>query len=104
MKAVRVHASGGPEALKFEDVPEPTPKAGEAIVKVDAAGLNFIDVYQRSGLYKLDMPITLGLEAGGTVSAVAQGVNEVQDCDTVAYTKIHSAYAQLAPTTEARLV
>jgi NADPH2:quinone reductase len=104
MKAVRVHAPGGPEALKFEDVPEPTPKAGEAIVKVDAAGLNFIDVYQRSGLYKLDMPLTLGLEAGGTVTAVAQGVTEVKVGDKVAYTGVPGAYAQYAAVPAARLV
>jgi NADPH2:quinone reductase len=104
MKAVRVHAAGGPEALKFEDVPEPTPKAGEAIVKVDAAGLNFIDVYQRSGLYKLDMPLTLGLEAGGTVTAVAQGVTEVKVGDKVAYTGVPGAYAQYAAVPAGRLV
>jgi NADPH2:quinone reductase len=104
MKAVRVHAPGGPEALKFEDVPEPTPKAGEAVVKVDAAGLNFIDVYQRSGLYKLDMPLTLGLEAGGTVTAVAQGVTEVKVGDKVAYTGVPGAYAQYAAVPAGRLV
>jgi NADPH2:quinone reductase len=104
MKAVRVHAPGGPEAMKFEDVPEPTPKAGEAIVKVDAAGLNFIDVYQRSGLYKLDMPLTLGLEAGGTVTAIGQGVTEVRVGDTVAYTGVPGAYAQYAAVPAARLV
>lgn len=104
MKAVRVHAPGGPEALKIEDVPEPTPKAGEAIVKVDAAGLNFIDVYQRSGLYKLDMPLTLGLEAGGTVTAVGPGVTEVKVGDKVAYTGVPGAYAQYAAVPAAKLV
>jgi NADPH:quinone reductase len=104
MKAVRVHASGGPEALKFEDVPEPTPKAGEAIVKIDAAGLNYIDVYQRSGLYKLEMPLTLGLEAGGTVTAVASGVTEVKVGDKVAYTGVPGAYAQYAAVPAAKLV
>jgi NADPH:quinone reductase len=104
MKAVRVHTAGGPEALKFEDVPEPTPKAGEAIVKVDAAGLNYIDVYQRSGLYKLDMPLTLGLEAGGTVTAVAPGVTEVKVGDKVAYTGVPGAYAQHAAVPAAKLV
>ncbi len=104
MKAVRVHATGGPEALKFEDLPEPTPKAGEAIVKVDAAGLNYIDVYQRSGLYKLDMPLTLGLEAGGTVTAVAPGVSDVKVGDKVAYTGVPGAYAQYAAVPAARLV
>jgi len=104
MKAVRVHAPGGPEALKYEDVAEPTPKAGEAIVKVDAAGLNYIDVYQRSGLYKLDMPLTLGLEAGGTVTAVGSGVTEVKVGDKVAYTGVPGAYAQSAAVPAARLV
>ncbi len=104
MKAVRVHAPGGPEALKYEDIAEPTPKAGEAIVKVDAAGLNYIDVYQRSGLYKLDMPLTLGLEAGGTVSAVGSGVTEVKVGDKVAYTGVPGAYAQSAAVPAAKLV
>jgi NADPH2:quinone reductase len=104
MKAVRVHAPGGPDVLKFEEVPEPTPKAGEAIVKVDAAGLNYIDVYQRTGLYKLDMPLTLGLEAGGTVTAVGQGVTEVKAGDKVAYTGVPGAYAQYAAVPAARLV
>jgi NADPH:quinone reductase len=104
MKAVRVHTPGGPEALKFEDVAEPTPKAGEAVVKVDASGLNYIDVYQRSGLYKLDMPLTLGLEAGGTVTAVASGVTEVKVGDKVAYTGVPGAYAQYAAVPAAKLV
>jgi NADPH2:quinone reductase len=104
MKAVRVHVPGGPEVLKLEDVPEPTPKPGEAVVKIDAAGLNYIDVYQRSGLYKLDMPLTLGLEAGGTVTAVGQGVTEVKVGDKVAYTGVPGAYAQSAAVPAARLV
>ena len=104
MKAIRIHAPGGPEVMKLEDVPEPQPKAGEAIVKIDAAGLNFIDVYQRSGLYKLDMPLTLGLEAGGTVTAVGPGVTEVKVGDRVAYTGVPGAYAQYAAVPAARLV
>ena len=84
MKAIRVHAPGAADAMKFDDVPEPQPKAGEAVVKIDAAGLNYIDVYQRSGLYKLDMPLTLGLEAGGTVTAVGAGVSDVKVGDKVA--------------------
>jgi len=104
MKAIRIHMPGGPEVMKLEDVPEPQPKAGEAIVKIDAAGLNFIDVYQRSGLYKLDMPLTLGLEAGGTVTAVGPGVTEVKVGDKVAYTGVPGAYAQSAAVPAARLV
>jgi len=104
MKAVRIHAPGGPEALTYEDAPQPTPKAGEAIVKVDAAGLNYIDVYFRTGLYKGEYPMTLGMEAGGTVAAVAPGVTEVAVGDKVAYTGIPGAYAEYAAVPAARLV
>ncbi|MGH7324721.1 MAG: quinone oxidoreductase family protein [Candidatus Rokuibacteriota bacterium] len=104
MKAVRVHAPGGPEALRYEEVPQPTPKAGEAVVKVDAAGVNYIDVYYRSGLYKAELPLTLGLEAGGTVTAVASGVSEVKAGDKVAYTGVAGAYAEYAAVPAARLV
>jgi NADPH2:quinone reductase len=104
MKAVRIHAPGGPDALKYEDVPQPTPKAGEAVVKVDAAGLNYIDVYYRTGLYKAEYPLTLGMEAGGTVSAVGPNVADVQVGDKVAYTGIPGAYAEYAAVPAARLV
>jgi NADPH2:quinone reductase len=104
MKAIRVNAPGGPEVLHYEDVADPTPKAGEATVKVDAAGLNYIDVYQRSGQYKLNLPLTLGLEAGGTVTAVGPNVTEVKAGDKVAYTGVAGAYAQYAAVPAARLV
>jgi NADPH:quinone reductase len=104
MKAIRVNAPGGPDVLRYEDTPEPTPKAGEATVKVDAAGINYIDVYQRSGQYKLALPMTLGLEAGGTVTAVGPNVAEVKVGDKVAYTGIPGAYAQYAAVPAARLV
>ncbi|PYN02553.1 MAG: NADPH:quinone reductase [Candidatus Rokuibacteriota bacterium] len=104
MKAIRVSTPGGPEVLRLEDVAEPAPKAGEAIVKVDAAGINYIDVYQRSGQYKLALPLTLGLEAGGTVTAVASDVTEVRVGDKVAYTGIPGAYAQFAAVPAQRLV
>jgi NADPH:quinone reductase len=104
MKAIRIHAAGGPEVMRLDDIPEPTPKAGEAVVKVDAAGLNYIDVYFRSGLYKADYPLTLGLEAGGTVTAVGPNVSEVKLGDKVAYTGVPGAYAQFASVPAARLV
>src|SRR2546422_378172 len=104
MKAVRIHAPGGPEVLKSEDVPEPQPKAGEAVVKVDAAGLNYIDVYYRSGHYKAELPMTLGLEAGGTVTAVGPNVTEVRVGDKVAYTGVAGAYALYAAVPAQRLV
>ena len=66
MKAIRVHAPGGPDALRYEDVPRPTPGPGQVLVKIEAAGVNFIDVYQRTGLYEVALPFTLGQEAAGT--------------------------------------
>jgi NADPH2:quinone reductase len=104
MNAIRIHAPGGPEAMQLEDVPAPAPKSGEAVVKVDAAGVNYIDVYFRSGLYKAEYPLTLGLEAGGTVTAVGPNVSEVKVGDKVAYTGIPGAYAEHAAVPAARLV
>ncbi len=104
MKVVRVHSPGGPEVLRYEDVPEPSPQAGEAVVKIDAAGLNYIDVYFRSGLYPAAMPFTLGLEAAGTVTAVAPDVTAVKVGDSVAYTGIPGAYAEYAAVPAERLV
>jgi NADPH2:quinone reductase len=104
MKAVRVHTPGGPEALRHEDVPEPTPKPGEAVVKIDAAGLNYIDVYFRTGMYKADLPATIGMEGGGTVVAVAPGVKDVKVGDRVAYTSVRGAYAEQATVPADRLV
>src|SRR2546423_4105275 len=104
MKAVRIHTAGGPDAMKYEDAPQPEPKAGEAVVKVDAAGLNYIDVYFRSGQYKTNLPLTLGMEAGGTVAAVGPNVTEVKIGDKVAYTGVPGAYAEYAAVPAARLV
>ncbi|HSE94072.1 MAG TPA: quinone oxidoreductase [Methylomirabilota bacterium] len=104
MKAVRVHTPGGPDVLRHEDVPQPTPKAGEAIVKLDAAGLNYIDVYFRTGLYKAEVPFTPGMEGGGTVAAVGAGVTDVKVGDKVAYTGVAGAYAEFAAVPAARLV
>ena len=104
MKAVRVHTPGGPEALRYEDVAEPTAKPGHAVVKVDAAGLNYIDVYYRSGLYKAELPMTLGMEAGGTVTAVGPNVTQVKVGDKVAYTGVPGSYAEYALVPADRLV
>jgi NADPH2:quinone reductase len=104
MKAIRIHAPGGPDAMRLDEVPQPAPKAGEALVKVDAAGLNYIDVYFRSGQYKAEYPLTLGLEAGGTVTAVGPNVSEVKVGDKVAYTGVPGAYAEYAVVPAARLV
>src|SRR5262249_55804227 len=104
MKAIRVHTPGGPETLKLDEIPSPTPKAGEAVVKVDAAGLNYIDVYFRTGMYKAELPLTIGMEAGGTVTAVGANVSEVKVGDKVAYTGVAGAYAEQAVVPSSKLV
>lgn len=104
MKAIRVHSNGGPDVLTYEDIPAPTPAAGQALVRVEAAGVNFIDVYQRMGIYKIPMPYTLGQEGGGTVSAVGDGVTAVKPGDRVAWTSILGSYAEQAVVPADRLV
>jgi len=84
-KAIRIHTPGGPEVLRWEDVPTPEPGPGEALVRHAAVGLNFIDVYFRTGLYKTALPAILGMEASGTVAALGQGVTDVAVGDRVAY-------------------
>ena len=104
MKAIRVHAPGGPEALRYEDVPDPQPQPGEAVVRVEAAGVNFIDVYHRTGLYKAAMPVTLGQEGAGTVLAVAPDVHDLAPGDRVAWFFLHGSYAEKAAVPASRLV
>ena len=104
MKAIRVKALGGPEVLTLEDIPDPKPAPGEAVVKLEAAGLNYIDVYYRTGLYKAQLPITLGVEGGGVVTEVGPNVTEVKAGDRVAYSGVLGSYAQFAAVPAARLV
>ena len=85
-KAIRIHGYGGPEVMKWEDVPTPEPGPGEALIRQEAVGLNYIDVYFRNGLYKApSLPTSLGVEGAGTVTAIGQGVSEVAVGDRVAY-------------------
>src|SRR2546429_1077163 len=104
MKAIRVHAPGGPDALRCEDIERPAPGPGQVLVKIEAAGVNFIDVYQRTGLYKVPLPFTLGQEAAGSVAAVGPGVKEPKVGDRVAYTSILGAYAEYAVVPAERVV
>src|ERR671939_231338 len=94
MKAIRVNEHGGPEVLSYEDVPIPEPGPGEARVRLAAAGINFIDVYQRTGLYPIETPFTLGLEGAGEVDAVGEGVEEFAPGDYVAFASVLGAYAE----------
>ena len=104
MKAVRVHKYGGPEVLTLEEIPVPEPKAGEARVKIEAIGVNYIDVYQRTGLYPLQTPFTLGTEGAGIVDAVGPNVTEVKKGERVGYAMIPGSYAEYAIVPAARLV
>jgi NADPH2:quinone reductase len=104
MKAVRVHAPGGIEALSYEVVPVPKPGSGEALVKVEAAGVNFIDIYLRTGLYKQPLPFTLGQEGAGVILEVGSEVTEVKKGDHVAYAGVIGAYAEYAVVPAVRLV
>jgi NADPH2:quinone reductase len=105
MKAIRVHACGGPGALRLDDVAVPAPQAGEAVVKIAAAGVNFIDVQHRAGRYKPPaLPFTVGSEAAGTVTAVGPGVTEVAVGDRVAYAMVLGSYAEHAAVPARRLV
>lgn len=96
MKAILVHECGGPEQMKLEDVPAPKPKEDEAVVQIAYSGVNFIDIYFRTGLYKAEPPVSLGMEASGTVTDVGRNVTEVKPGDRVAYAMARGSYAEYA--------
>jgi NADPH2:quinone reductase len=96
MKAIQVPEPGGPENLKMMEVPVPQPGPKQALVRIAVAGVNFIDVYFRTGLYKAERPITLGNEGAGTVEAVGPEVTEVTPGDRVAYAMARGSYAEYA--------
>jgi NADPH2:quinone reductase len=96
MKRIQVTTPGGPENMQLVEVPTPAPGPQQALVKIAASGVNFIDVYFRMGLYKADLPIVLGSEGAGTVEAVGPGVTEVASGDRVAYAMARGSYAEYA--------
>ncbi|HUF27289.1 MAG TPA: quinone oxidoreductase [Gemmatimonadaceae bacterium] len=104
MKAIRVREHGDAGVLRLEDVPEPRPGPDEALVHVEAAGVNFIEIYQRQGLYPMKLPFTPGREGAGTVVAVGNRVSSVRVGDRVASESLHGSYAELATASADRLV
>ncbi len=104
MKAIQVKQPGGPEVMELTELPVPQPKANEAVVKLAASGVNFIDVYQREGRYKIPLPSVLGQEGAGTITAVGADVKSVKTGDRVAWTGILGSYAEYAAVTADRLV
>src|SRR5271169_1290102 len=104
MKIIQVSKCGGPEELKLADAPKPTPSSGQALVKIAASGVNFIDVYFRTGLNKADLPFTPGNEASGIVESIGPDVTEVKPGDRVAYAMPRGSYAEYAVVPAVQLV
>jgi len=104
MRAIRVHENGGPEVLRVDTVDDPTPGPGEVLVRVEATGVNFIEIYQRKGMYKTPLPSTPGEEGAGTVAAVGPGVTEYRVGDRVVSYNLRGSYAELALADADRLV
>lgn len=104
MKTIRVHRFGGPEVMTLEEIPRPEPGEGQALVRVEAAGVNFIDIYQRLGQYPVPLPMVPGNEGAGVVEEIGPGVREVSPGDRVAYSGSLGAYAEYASVSSWRLV
>lgn len=104
MQAIRVHNTGGPEVLRYEQVSQPVPGPGEVLVRIHAAGLNFIEVYQRTGLYKVGLPFTPGTEGAGRVVDIGPGVTDVMVGDQVASQNFAGSYAELSLVRADRLI
>jgi len=104
MKAIQVNVPGGPDRLELVDIPKPAPGPGQALVRIAASGVNFLDVYFRTGLYKSDSPIAIGSEASGRVESIGEGVTEVAAGDRVAYAMARGSYAEYAIVPSAQLV
>lgn len=94
MKAIRVHEYGGPEVLRYEEAPDPQAGPGQVVVATEAIGVNFIDIYHRTGLYPIPTPFSPGSEAAGTVRAIGEGVTDLSVGDRVAYAMERGAYAE----------
>src|SRR5512136_482738 len=94
MKAIRIDGFGGPEVLRLADAPDPSPGPGQIVVRVEAAGLNFIDIYHRTGLYPNPLPFVPGMEGAGVVTGLGPGVTAFREGDRVAWTGVLGSYAE----------
>ena len=104
MKAIQIHETGGPEVLTLADLPIPQPGPGQVLIRVEAVGVNFIEVYFRNGVYKAALPLTLGSEAAGTVEELGPGVTGFAAGDAVASVSVLGSYAEYALVPAAALV
>jgi NADPH:quinone reductase len=104
MKAVQITQYGGPEVMKFQDVPDPQPGEGAALVQIQAVGVNFTDTYSRSGVNPPQLPWIVGVEGAGVVKKVGPGVTNVKEGDLVAYSGVAGSYAEQAAVLARRLV
>jgi len=104
MKAIQIHAAGGPEVLELADLPIPLPEAGQVLIRIEATGVNFIEIYFRKGVYKASFPLIPGSEAAGTVEEIGPGVTGFKAGDAVVSTSVIGSYAEYALVPAAQLI
>jgi len=104
VRAIRIHETGGADALRLDTIADPVPGPGQVLVRLEAIGVNFIEIYQRRGIYKVPMPVVPGEEGAGVVEAVGSGVEDIRIGDRVASVNLIGAYAELALVDAGRVV
>ena len=104
MKAIQITEYGGPEVMKYSEVPDPMAAQGEAVVKIEAVGVNFTDIYSRAGINPPGLPWIVGVEGAGVVTAVGAGVDSVKVGDNVAYSGVFGSYAEMASVPASKLI
>ena len=104
MKAIQITEYGGPEVMKYAEVPDPIAGDGEALVKIEAVGVNFTDIYSRAGINPPGLPWIVGVEGAGVVTAVGAGVDSLNIGDNVAYSGVFGSYAEIASVPASKLI
>ena len=104
MKAIQISEFGGPEVMQYKDMAVPSPGPNQVLVQLGASGVNFIDIYHRKGLYKVDLPSILGLEGAGVVKEIGSDINNISVGDQVAYTGVPGSYAEYVVVPTQRLI